>query len=338
MRNDKATAPAVAFMGSDAIALPLLERLLGAGHGVNWRLAGIVSQPDRPKGRGKKLQPNPVAAFASERRLPVLQPEKPDETLLDWLNAEAVQLVFVMAYGHILRKKLLETPPLGCLNFHASLLPKYRGASPIESALASGERETGVSLMRIVRKMDAGAVADVERVATPEGMTAAALREALAAACVPLLERNLLSALQGELNFTEQDESRVSYCRKLTKEDGALDFHAAASIVAARINGLDPWPGTAATLDDTRLKLRGAATVQRSTSSPPGTILEVGADGVFVSCGNEVVRVTQLQKPGGKWMAAADIARGFPLEPGHIFQSEPMTTLAQREPFHKPLT
>ena len=172
-------------MGSDAIAVPVLKYLAEeASHRVS--VAGVFSQPDRPKGRGKHLQPNPLAAAAQELGLPLLQPEKPGTQEAEWLERHGVRLVFVMAYGHLLRKHLLAAPALGYVNFHASLLPKYRGASPVESAVASGERETGVSLMRIVPKMDAGPVLDMESVAVEPLDTGASVREKLAAATVPL--------------------------------------------------------------------------------------------------------------------------------------------------------
>ncbi|MEM9226576.1 MAG: methionyl-tRNA formyltransferase, partial [Verrucomicrobiota bacterium] len=286
-------------------------------------------QPDRPKGRGKKLQPNPLAAAALELGLPLLQPEKPGEDDVAWMADNDVQLVFVMAYGHILRKKLLATPPLGFVNFHASLLPKYRGASPVETAVASGEAETGVSLMRIIPKMDAGAVCDVVRVPIELLDTGASVREKLAAATVPLLARNLESLLNGTATFTEQDEAQATYCRKLEKADGQLDFAAPAQVLASRINGLFPWPGCFCDCGKERLKLKAAVALSEPSTSAPGTVLAASAEGVDIATGEGVLRVGQLQRPGGKMLAAGDFLRGFELEAGTVLLGGEMPTLLE---------
>ncbi|MEM8549362.1 MAG: methionyl-tRNA formyltransferase, partial [Verrucomicrobiota bacterium] len=267
--NSVANLPKIAFMGSDAIAVPVLRYLAEEARGL-CEVAGVYSQPDRPKGRGKKLQPNPLAAAALELGLPLLQPEKPGEDDVAWLADNGVQLVFVMAYGHILKKQLLATPPLGFVNFHASILPKYRGASPVETAVACGEAETGVSLMRIIAKMDAGAVCDVERVPIEPLDTGASVREKLAAATVPLLARNLESLLAGTATFTEQDDAQATYCRKLEKADGQLDFAAPAQVLAARINGLFPWPGCFCDCGKERLKLKEAVALPGTMADAPG--------------------------------------------------------------------
>lgn len=305
-------------MGSDAIAVPMLKYLAEeASHQVS--VAGVFSQPDRPKGRGKHLQPNPLAAAAQELGLPLLQPEKPGAEEAEWLERHGVRLVFVMAYGHLLRKRLLAAPALGYVNFHASLLPKYRGASPVESAVASGEHETGVTLMRIVPKMDAGPVLDTEAVAVEPLDTGASVREKLAAATVPLLARNLATLLSGEADFKDQDESAATYCRKLEKADGQLDFSASASVLAARINGLDPWPGCFCDVGETRLKLRQALALGEAISlksAAPGEIIDAGTDGVDIATGNGVLRILQLQRPGGKMLPACDFLRGFDLPEG----------------------
>ncbi len=305
-------------MGSDAIAVPVLEFLAKDARDL-CAVAGVYSQPDRPKGRGKKLQPNPLAAAAIGLGLPLRQPEKPGPDDVAWMRDNDVQLVFVMAYGHILKKSLLATPSLGFVNFHASLLPKLRGASPVESAVATGEHETGVSLMRIIPKMDAGAVCDVERVSIEPNDTGASVREKLSAATVPLLARHLPTLLAGTATFTEQDEAQATYCRKLDKADGQLDFSASASALAARINGLDPWPGCSCEVGDVRLKLREAAVLEPQVASdtPPGTVIAANAEGVDVAVGEgSVLRLHQLQRPGGKMLPAGDFLRGFALPLG----------------------
>lgn len=306
--------PRLAFFGSDAIALPLLAWLLGEG-GEVVELVGVVSQPDRPSGRGHKLTPNPVVAFARARGLPLLQPEKPDAALRAWLAEANLSLGLVMAYGHILRKAVLEIPRWGFLNLHGSLLPKLRGASPVETAIAIGETETGVSLMQMVRAMDAGPVADVERVPIDDLVTGGQLRELLAQACVPLLRRNLTAACAGELSFAAQPHDGVTYCRKLSKSDGQLDFHEPAEALARRIRGLAPWPGCFADHGSTRLKLGFASAEAGPSTDPSGTILSADDSGIRVATGSGVLNLTQLQRPGGKMMPASDFLRGYPLVP-----------------------
>ncbi|MGF1451398.1 MAG: methionyl-tRNA formyltransferase [Opitutales bacterium] len=318
--------PKVAFFGSDVIALPLLRWLRREGSGVA-QLVGVVSQPDRRSGRGKKLQLNPVAAFARDEGLPLLQPDKPDAVTTAWVQEQGICLCLVMAYGHILRRALLDAPPRGFLNLHGSLLPKLRGASPVETAIATGETVTGVSLMRMVRRMDAGAVADFETVAITEHVSGGQLREELATACVPLLARALGPACTGELAFAEQDESSATYCRKLSKEDGQLDFGAPAAVLARRIRGLDPWPGCFAEHHGTRLKLSGGAAEPDHSHAMPGTVLSADLDGVRVATGEGVLLLPRLQRPGGKLLPAPDFLRGYPLSPGDVLEGGPMTEL-----------
>lgn len=328
----------VVFMGSDAIALPLLDWLQHAGAAGGFVLEAVFSQPDRPHGRGQKLRPNPVAAWAREMGVSLYQPEKPGQAELDYLRNTQCDLVLVMAYGHLLRRALLEVPPLGFVNFHASLLPQYRGASPVETAVAMGEKETGVSLMRIIARMDAGPVCDREKVSISPDDTAGVIREKLASACVPLIERAMPSLLRGEALFHEQDEAQASYCRKLEKQDGRLDFNAAACVLAARINGFDPWPGAYCEHGEQRLKLRHARADSGECDAgvSPGTVLAGDGQSVRVATGEGVLSIAELQRPGGKMLRAPDFLRGYPLEPGTSLVGGPMAPLVSREAFtHK---
>jgi methionyl-tRNA formyltransferase len=229
------------FLGSDAIARPLLGWLAGEGAGIA-EVVAVFTQPDRAAGRGQKVTPNAIKTWALERGLPVRQPEKVTPEVLAQFASIQPDVALVLAYGHILRDDFISVPRLGILNLHTSLLPKYRGASPIQTAVANGERETGVSLMRIVRELDAGPVADAERVAIGPRDTAAEVEARLAAACVPLLARSLPRLAAGSLAFAPQDPAAATFCRKLEKTDGALDFAAPATALAARCNGLFPWP------------------------------------------------------------------------------------------------
>ncbi len=319
----------VVFFGSDPIALPLLNSLVERSE-PSIELVAVFTQPDRATGRGQKIQANAIKAWALERRLPVHQPERlttEQQTALAGLQAD---LGLVMAYGHILRDEFINTPRLGMLNLHTSLLPCFRGASPIQTAVATGERETGVTLMRIVRKLDAGPIVDVERVTIHTLDTALEVESKLADACVPLVGRMLPRIVAGTATFTPQDDALATYCRKLTKEDGTIDFAADASTLAARINGLFPWPACSVEINLQPVKI-GLADVVEPGSAPalacPGEVLGHDDEGLLVASGRGTLRLRKLQKPGGRMLPARDFLRGFPVLPGSVLPSQPMTTL-----------
>lgn len=317
------------FFGSDPIALPLLHSLVDPATS-RVEIIGVFTQPDRAVGRGQKVQPNAIKAWALERKLPVYQPEKITAAEQAALGALQADLGLVMAYGHILRDEFINTPRLGMLNLHTSVLPRLRGASPIQTAVATGERETGVTLMRIVRRLDAGPIADVERVQIHDLDTALEVEAKLAHACVPLVARNLPRLARGDLIFTPQDEAAATYCRKLAKEDGTLDFATAAAVLAARINGLFPWPACSVEIDGQPVKLGLADAVENAgpvTNAQAGEVLGVDASGLLVLTGRGTLRLRKLQRPGGRMLPAADFLRGFAVSPGTILPSQPMTEL-----------
>jgi len=318
------------FMGSDAIALPALEWLAGPGAAVA-RVVAVFTQPDRPAGRGQLVRPNAIKLWARERGLPVHQPEKFSAADRETLAAATPDLTLVMAYGHLLRQPVIDTPRLGTLNLHASLLPRHRGASPIQTAVAAGERETGVTLMRIVAALDAGPVAATERVPIGPLDTSTEVAARLAQACVPLLARSLPALAAGTLEFQEQDAAAATSCRRLEKADGVLDFAAGAAALAARINGLMPWPGCA--FESAGQVIRcGLADVARAepADAAPGTVLGSDAAGLLVATAAGVLRLRRLQRPGGKLLPAAEFARGFPLAPGTVLASRPMPALVRQ--------
>jgi len=339
----------IVFLGSDAIALPLLDWLAGEGS-AQATLAAVFTQPDRPAGRGQKVEANAIKRWALVRNLPVIQPEKLAEAERTRLAELGADVALVMAYGHILRDDFIATPRLGTLNLHASLLPAYRGASPIQTAIASGERETGVTLMRIVKKLDAGPVADAERVAIAPRDTAAEVEAKLAAACVPLLARALPKLVRGELVFGEQNHAAAGYCRRLEKADGALDFAATAAVLAARINGLFPWPGCTVEIAGESIKLGLAEAVatpgpaavpsaeacniiRYKPSFVPGEVLGADEAGLRVATGEGGLRLLRLQRPGGRMLAAPEFLRGFQVAPGTVLPSHPMRPLTGPAPF-----
>jgi methionyl-tRNA formyltransferase len=320
------------FMGSDPVAVPLLGWLAGEGRAFA-ELAGIVTGPDRPSGRGQDVRPNSVKAWSAGYSCPVLQPEKLDEQAHADLVALRPDLVLVVAYGHILRDNFIGLAPLGTLNLHASLLPRYRGASPIQSAVASGDAETGMTLMRIVRELDAGPMADFERVAISPLDTALEVEAGLAAAAIPLLARTLPLLARGELAFKPQDAGSASFCRRLVKSDGVLDFSAPATVLAARVNGLHPWPSVAVELAGVRVKLGLADALPGGGPGAPGCVMGMDADGLLVAAGSGILRLRRLQRPGGRMLAAAEFVRGFPVPPGTVLRSHAMPALVSAAPF-----
>jgi methionyl-tRNA formyltransferase len=342
------------FLGSDPIALPLLDWLAAEGRGLA-KVVAVFTQPDRPVGRGQKIQPNAIKAWALDHNLPVYQPEKLTADVQTQLAALAPDVSLVMAYGQILREDFIAAAHFGTFNLHTSLLPKYRGASPIQTAVACGEHETGVSFMRIVRELDAGPVADRERVAIAPHDTALDVEAKLAAASVTLLARALPRLAAGTLAFAEQDHAVATFCRRLTKDDGALDFSAPATVLAARINGLFPWPACATEVAGQPVKLGLADTVaevaaivapvaDRGSGNParplnaaaaPGTVLGADGEGLLVATGAGVLRVRRLQRPGGKMLPAAEFLRGFPIAAGTLLASRPLPELVAREPFRR---
>lgn len=320
------------FLGSDPIALPLLDWLAGEGRAFA-SVAAIFTQPDRAAGRGQKVTHNAIKGWALARGLPFFQPENLTDDVRAQLGSLGADIALVMAYGHILRDEFIATPRLGTLNLHTSLLPKYRGASPIQTAMASGERETGVTLMRMVRKLDAGPVGAVERVEIAPLDTAAEIETKLAAAGVALLARALPRLHDDSLTFVPQEEAAATYCRKLEKTDGALDFNQSATVLAARINALFPWPGCVISLGGQLLRL-GLADI----TSGPGTPGEVlGADdlGLLIGTVEGTLRLRRLQRPGGKLLPATEFLRGFALPKGTRIESRPMAPLVSATPFRR---
>ncbi len=319
-------------MGSDAIALPALNWLAAEGRALA-EIVGVFTQPDRAAGRGQKVQPNEIKLWAEARGLPVLQPQK-------FGGAEGLQLAnfradltLVMAYGHILKQDVIDTPRLGTLNLHTSVLPKYRGASPIQTAIVCGDTETGVTLMRMVLKLDAGPVADVERVVIEPLDTALTVEAKLAQACVPLLARCLPAIAGGTQPFMAQNEAAVTFCRRHEKSDGVVDFQAPAAQLAARINGLMPWPGCSVVINGQVVKLGLADALAGHASARPGEVVGSDAEGLLVGSGAGMLRLRLLQRPGGRMLPAADFLRGMPVAVGTSLPSLPMPPLVAREPF-----
>lgn len=327
--------PRIIFMGSDPVALPMLEHLRTQTDRMH--LAGVVTQPDRRSGRGMALTRGPIKTWAHERKIPLLQPAIIDHLCMGWLRDMKPDLIIVMAFGQILRQELLDLPRLGCVNLHGSLLPAYRGASPLETALAQGETHTGVTLMRIVRALDAGPICDSQSFPIDASDQAGDLYRKAANACVPLIERNLDALLDGTAAFKPQDPALVSYCRLLTRDDAAIDFTLPAATVAARVRAFTPWPGGAFHARDTVVKVAGLQPLPEAADATPGTILGLRGEGLAVACGDgTTLAIGELQKPGSRMMPARDFLNGFPLPTGTVLASTPAYPLVSDRHFRRP--
>lgn len=302
----------VVFMGSPDFAVPALRALVSA-----HEVCLVVTQPDKRAGRGKVHRPPPVKTVAEEGGIPVIQPPRArDPEVASRLAGTGADVGIVVAYGKILPPSILSAFPHGCLNIHASLLPKYRGAAPIQWAIIRGERETGVTIMRLDEGMDTGPMLVTRREPIRDDDTAGSLFARLA----PIGAEALLEALDlmaaGRLVETPQDDAAATYAPMLTKEDGRIDWSASARDVANRIRGVDPWPGAFTERDGERLKLYGARPV--SDSGPPGTVVAIDERGLVVACGDGACAVTDVQAPGKRRMSAVDFARGHSLIPGAV--------------------
>lgn len=300
------------FMGTPEFALPTLKGLIAAG--VN--LVGVYTQPDRPKGRGKKLTASPVKHLALEEQLPVFQPHKlRDPQAVEELKALQPDLIVVVAYGQILPKAVLDIPTYHCINVHASLLPKYRGAAPINKAIIDGETETGVTTMLMDVGLDTGAMLVKLSLLIGPDETAGQLHDRLALLGRKAMEETLQQLCDGTLTPEPQDDALSSYAPMLKKEDGLIDWQQSAAEIHNHVRGLDPWPGAYTYLDGEVLKIAATA-VDEEHSGLPGTILAADKTGVRIACGQGSLVVGELQLPGKKRLAAMNFLSGRPLFPG----------------------
>ena len=310
----------IAFLGSDQIALPFLERFSELFPSCS--LCAVLTQPDRPAGRGRKLRQNPIKSWALANNLPLRDPPKPSKGEVLWLSDRGADLLLVMAYGCILKAEMLQVAPRGCFNLHASMLPAYRGASPVETALACGERETAVTLMRVVRKMDAGPIIDSERVLIGERMTGPELRKDLSLACIPLLDRNLTSMLSGTQREIPQVDESATYCRKLNKMDGVLDFAQSAESLDCRIRAFFNWPGSSFFHGENRLRVGKASIAEEDGMLKVGEVGRSAGCDLLIGTACGTLRIEELQKPGGRMLPSSEFLRGYDLPIGTMLLSE----------------
>jgi methionyl-tRNA formyltransferase len=305
----------VVFMGTSAFAVPTLEGLLASRHDV----AAVVTQPDRPRGRGQQIDASPVKQVAMVQRLPILQPRQArDPHLLAELKSLAPQVVVVAAYGQLLRPALLSIPPLGCVNVHASLLPKYRGAAPINWALIRGERMTGVTIMLIDETLDTGPILLQSEIAIEPSDDASTLQARLAMWGAETLLHALDGLESGSLRPVPQEHALATYAPKLRKEDGAINWSHSAEDLSHLIRGVTPWPGAVTTHRGKPLRIWRATSMPMSDLGRPGWVASIDTLGIRVKTGDGALMLLEVQPASGRRMAAAAYARGHALSPEDV--------------------
>ena len=305
----------VLFAGTPEFALASLQALTRAGIVP----LAVLTQPDRPAGRGKRLTASPVKQFALERGIEVLQPATlKDPDTIKQVAAFEPDILVVAAYGLILPQSVLDIPTKGCLNVHASLLPRWRGAAPIQAAILAGDEKTGVSLMAMTAGLDCGPVYVEEALAIGPHETAGDLHDRLAVLGGELLVRHFDAILSGALEAVEQDDSRATYAGKINKQDARLDWQQPAEVLQRQVRAYNPVPGAFFLFDDTPIKCWRASVVAGRDKAAPGEVLSAGRDGIVVACGRQALRLDSLQRPGKRPVTAGEFAGAVAIAGRHL--------------------
>jgi methionyl-tRNA formyltransferase len=299
------------FAGTPEFAARALAALHGAGHDI----ALVLTQPDRPTGRGLKLVPSAVKALALEHGLPLYQPANlKEEPARESLSAAAAELMVVAAYGLILPEAVLALTPRGAINIHASLLPRWRGAAPIQRAILAGDTHTGISIMQMDRGLDTGAVLTAAALPIAADDTGGSLHDKLADLGARLIVSALAQLERGELEARPQAETGASYAAKISKAEAAIDWREPAAAIERKVRAFNPHPGASSGIGSVGLKIWRAGAI--AAEGAPGTILETGPGGIVVACGSGALRLLELQRAGGRRLEAAQFLAGFPLAAG----------------------
>jgi methionyl-tRNA formyltransferase len=303
----------IVFMGTPDFAVPSLKAVHAAGHDI----ALVVTQPDRPKGRGRKVEPPAVKKAAERLGLSLTQPASlRDETAKQDLQAANADFFIVVAFGHLLRESVLKMPKQGCINVHASLLPRYRGPAPIQWAVINGDAQTGVTTMLIDKGLDTGDMLMSVREPIGPSDTAGSLHDRLAQRGADLLVRTLEAFADGTIRRTPQDHSAATYAPLLKKTDGLIDWKKPAATIELFIRGMSPWPGAFTYWKNTRLKIYRSEVTPEASNALPGTILNGRPGHLIVATGNGALSILELQSASGSRLPASEFLRGFRIAPG----------------------
>lgn len=307
----------IIFMGTPDFAVPSLQALVEAGYDV----VGVFTQPDKPKGRGKKMAPPPVKVYAEEHGIPVYQPVRIRKESVEDIKALHPDLCVTAAFGQILSQELLDIPKLGCINVHASLLPRHRGSAPINWAIVQGDEEAGVTTMMMAAGIDDGDMLLKKSTPIGETETAGELTVRLSRLGAELLMETMQQLEAGRLTRIPQEEQAMTYDPKLEKSMGVMDWAKPAKELAQLVQGLNPWPGCSTAWQGARLKILRAKAVDGQGT--PGEILTADAQhGLVIACGQDALQVLELQAPGGKGMNAKDYLRGHSMVIGSVLKEE----------------
>jgi methionyl-tRNA formyltransferase len=301
------SSPRIAFMGTPEFAASILKALLDA----SYSLVAVYTQPPRQRGRGYKLTPSPVQDLGTTYKIPLFTPSslKTEEAQTQWKSLN-LDLAIVAAYGLLLPPAILGAPRLGCLNIHASLLPRWRGAAPIQRAILAGDKETGITLMKMDEGLDTGGMIAMEKIPLDTTMTTPRLLETLTSLSIELLLKTLPLYLSGKITPLPQPQEGVTYASKLAKEEGLLDWALPALVLERKVRALNPWPGTWFKVGEDRIKVLEAVVLPTHTEAPPGTILD---NQLTIACGEGALRPLRVQKVGKSPLPVADFLRGCEL-------------------------
>jgi len=310
-------AARIVFAGTPEFAVPSLERVLMDGYSI----VAVFTQPDRPAGRGRSMHASPVKQLASSHGLPIYQPVSlKDPATQASMAALSPTLMIVVAYGLILPRAVLDIPAYGCINVHASLLPRWRGAAPIARAIEAGDSETGITLMQMNEGLDTGPMLAQSRVPILDSDTAATLHDRMAVAGAALLGSQLPAFLAGELRPVPQNDTGATYAPKLARESAPVDWRQPANVIANHIRAFNPWPVAESRYGGQRVRLWMGRVASTAAAAVPGTVLSVDPGGIRVAAGDGAVCLTRLQRDGGRPLPAADFVNGFPIVMGGRFE------------------
>ena len=309
--------PRLIFMGTPQFAVPTLEALIEKGH----KILAVVTQPDRPKGRGRKQVPSPVKELAVTHQIKLLQPQKvSDDHFCDQIREMEPDMAIVVAFGQILKKNLLTIPGWGVINIHASLLPKYRGAAPIQWAILNNESKTGLTVMRMDEGLDTGPILFQKEVPILEDETAGQLHDRLSVLAGQVIVEVLTDMAKTQVKEIPQDESLASYASKIERRDSLVDWKQPATKISCLIRALDPRPGAYTLLEGKQIKLFSSTVVDRSgLDGVPGRVVRHTKEAIHVDTGQGIIGIREIQYPGKKRLSIPDFLRGFPLPEGTIF-------------------
>jgi len=309
----------IVFMGTPDIAAVILEKLIESEH----RILAVVTQPDKPKGRGKQVQFSPVKELALKHNIPVLQPKRVrDESFFPVLKELNPDIIVVAAFGQIIPQSILDLPPYGCINVHASLLPKYRGSAPIQWAIINGETKTGVTIMYMDAGIDTGDMIMKEEVAIDPKETGGSLHDKLAVCGGNLLLKALKAIENGTAKREKQNEAESTYVKILDKSMGLIDFNRPAAEIERLIRGLNPWPSAYTYLNGKTLKIWDADVIEKDQEGMPGEIVQVTKDSIHIKTSSGILAVKELQLEGKKRMSAEAFLRGYSVSQGTILKKE----------------